>query len=297
MNRTRRSNPIFEHLAASPDFTRFSEVLADLAGIAMTLLSPEGEFHIPFGDGNKNRICRLIRTTEKGASRCNACDLRNNLKAGLLGKPLLYRCHAGFYDINLPIFVQGRHVASISSGQLLTEPPSQEGLARIRRRLAWLNAAPGELRRAYWSAPYLPEEKIRCVMRLLEIYSVQLCESLHRIRDLESRLERTELRKAKEYVAERFTDPDLGLVGAASHAGLSPAHFSHLFRRETGVAFTRYVQRVRLEEAKRLLKTSEQSVSEICFACGFNSLPHFIRVFRTLERTTPGRFRRPAPES
>ncbi len=297
MNRTRPSNPIFEHLAASPDFTRFSEVLADLAGIAMTLLSPEGEFHIPFGDGHKNRVCRLIRTTEAGVARCNACDLRNNRKAGRLGKPLLYRCHAGFYDINLPIFVQGKHVASISSGQILPERPSQEGLARMCRRLAWLKAKPAELQRAYWSAPFLPKEKIRCVMRLLEIFSVQLCESLHRIRDLESRLERAEIRKAKEYVAERFTDPDLGLVAAAAHAGLSPAHFSHLFRQETGVAFTRHVQRVRLEEAKRLLRASERSVSEICFACGFNSLPHFIRVFRTHERTTPGRFRHPERES
>lgn len=281
----------FECLAASQEFACFSELLAKLTGVAMSLLSPRGEYRLGYGDGLKNPLCRIIRSSAKGDARCFACDLRHNREAGLQGKALLYKCHAGFFDMIIPIFVQGHHVASLSSGQILAECPSEAGLGRMRKRLAWLEADPAKVRKAYFAAVYMPKAKVRHMMSLLETFAVQLCGSLHKIRELEARLERDELRKAKAFVAERYADPELGLVETAARAGLSPAHFSHVFRKETGVPFTRYVQQVRLSQAKRLLAASENSVSEICFACGFNSLPHFIRVFRAFEQTTPGQFR------
>jgi AraC-like DNA-binding protein len=288
---TGKTNADFENLAALPEFARFSTILTRLTGVSMALHSPASQIHITYGEKIKNPLCRLIRASEKGISRCNVCDLRHNRKAGIQRKALLYKCHAGFFDMIIPIFVRGVHAASISSGQILAEPPSEEGFARMRKKLNWLQAEEAALRDAYFSAPYMPKEKVRHMMGLLEIFAVQLCENLRQIRELESRLERAEIRKAKEFVAARFPDPDLGLAGAAAHAGLSPAHFSHVFKQCTGMPFTRHVQRVRLDEAKRLLSRTEKSVSEICFACGFNSLSNFIRVFRVLERTTPGGFR------
>lgn len=285
------ANTDFECLAASPEFARFSELLTKLTGVAMSLLSPQGEYRVGYGDGRENPLCRIIRTSEKGEARCLACDLGHNRKAGLHRKPLLYTCHAGFLDMMIPLFIRGRHVASLSSGQILAETPSEASFARMRKRLAWLNADAGKMRKAYFSAVCMPKEKVRHMMRLLETFAVQLCESLRKIRELESRLERSEVRKAKAYVEEHFTDPNLGLVETAAYAGLSPAHFSHVFRQSTGVTFTQHVQHIRLGLAKQHLVRSEKSISEICFSCGFNSLPHFIRVFRAFEKTTPGRFR------
>ena len=129
------------------------------------------------------------------------------------------------------------------------------------------------------------------MMGLLGIFAVQLCESLRRIRELESRLERTEIRKAKDYVGQHFANPNLGLSETAAFAGLSSAYFSHMFKQSTGMPFTRYVQRARIEAAKRLLSRTEKSASEICFTCGFNSQANFIRVFSALEKMTPSRFK------
>lgn len=285
----------FECLAASPEFARFSELLAQLTGVAMSLLSPRGEYRLGYGDGMRNPLCRIIRSSAKGERRCHACDLKHNRKAGQQGKPLLYKCHAGFFDMIIPLFVQGRHVASLSSGQILAERSSEAAFARMKRRLSWLDADDAELHAAYAAAVSMPREKVRCMMDLLETFAVQLCESLHQIRELEARLERDEIRRAKSYVTLHFAEPSLGLVEAAAHAGLSPAHFSHVFAASTGTTFTRYVQRIRIDQARQLLKSSEKTASEVCFACGFNSLPHFIRVFKSLEGTTPSRFRNAPP--
>jgi len=281
----------FESLAALPEFSRFSEILTKLTGVAMSLQSPDGEIRIRYGDGMQNPLCRMIRTSKLGSVRCTACDIGHSQKAGMQGKAILYKCHSGFLDMIIPIFVRGVHVASISSGQILPEPPTEEALAKLKTRLAYLKLDDDTVSRAYWAAPYMPKEKVKHMVSLLETFAVQLCESLSKIRELESRLERNELHKAKEYVAKHFTDPNLGLIEVASYAGLSPAHFSHVFKKSVGISFTRFIQRVRVDEAKQLLMRSEKSITEICFCCGFNSVAHFIRVFRSQEHTTPSGYK------
>ena len=280
----------FESLAALPEFASFSEILTKLTGISMSLQSPEGDVRVRYGDGIRNPLCYRIRATKTGSGRCVACDFKHNRKAGANGKSILYTCHAGFLDMIVPIFVRGVHVASISSGQLLAAPPSKSELSKLKRRLAYLKMEDGAFCRAYRSAPYVPKAKVKHMMRLLELFGVHLCESLDKIRELESRLERNEVRKAKEFVARNFADPNLGLVETAVYAGLSPSHFSYVFKQSTGISITRYIQRVRVDEAKQLLRHSETTITETCFRCGFNSMVHFNRVFRALERKTPSGF-------
>jgi AraC-like DNA-binding protein len=117
-------------------------------------------------------------------------------------------------------------------------------------------------------------------MNLLELFSRQMISSAWRIRELEASQQRPEIRAAQALVEKRFTDPELALEEAATAVGLSVAHFSNLFHKRTGVTFTHYVQTRRIEEAKRLLAETDRSITDICYACGFNSLTHFNRVFR-----------------
>lgn len=277
----------FESFAALPEFASFSEILTKLTGVAMSLHSPEGDVRVMYGDGMRNPLCSRIRLSQTGSGRCTACDRAHGKKAGETRKSILYTCHAGFLDMIVPIFVRGVHVASISSGQILAAPPSKAAQSKLKTRLAYLKLDDDAFGRAYRSAPYLPKEKVKHMMRLLELFGVHLCESLDKIRELESRLERNEVRKAKEYVARNFADPNLGLVEVAVYAGLSASHFSYVFKQSTGISLTRYVQRVRVDEAKKLLGHRETTITEACFGCGFNSMVHFNRVFRALERTTP----------
>ena len=129
-------------------------------------------------------------------------------------------------------------------------------------------------------------------MRLLELFARQLCESAQRIRDLQVQLERVEIRRAREFVEREFRNPSLALAEAAQHAGLSPAHFSHVFRQTTGTNFIRFVQARRVTEAKKQLAETQNSITDICYACGFNSLTHFNRVFRGFEQRSPCQHRR-----
>jgi len=282
---------LFRHLADSREFADFAMILKRLTGLSMALDTPDASVsQVGVRRDPGNRLCRIFRKTEEGARRCGDCDRRRHAAAARTGKATPYTCHAGFYDFAVPVIVQGRHVATISSGQALHERQSAAGFRRLCRRLRWLPAPEAELRRAYDTAPWLPRKDLTHVMRLLQIFAGHLCESAWRLREMEARLDRREVRLAKEWIEERFADPDLQLSDIARHAGLSPAHFSKVFHAATGLPLTRYIQNRRVEEAKRLLATRDRSVTDICFACGFNSLTHFYRVFLAHTGLAPSRF-------
>jgi len=64
-----------------------------------------------------------------------------------------------------------------------------------------------------------------------------------------------------------------------------------LFKRATGLTFTEYVARVRIEKAKTLLLARNRRVSEIAYEVGFQSLTHFNRVFRQIVGQSPSNYR------
>jgi AraC-like DNA-binding protein/ligand-binding sensor protein len=278
----------FRQLLGSPEFAQFALILKRLTGLSMALNTPDvGASRIGVSHDKGSPLCKIIRGTEEGARRCEGCDRRHHAKAGADGKARLYKCHAGFLDMAIPIMAQGKHVATISSGQVLAEQPSDASFRRMCRRLAWLGIPETRLRAAYANAPWMPRNRLTPVMQLLETFSSQMCASAWRIQELEAGLERPQIRKARELVEERFREPELRLADAAACAGISVAHFSHIFHKETGVPFTSYVQSRRIEEAKRLLAETNKTITEICFECGFNSLTHFNRVFRRGEGCSP----------
>jgi YesN/AraC family two-component response regulator len=72
---------------------------------------------------------------------------------------------------------------------------------------------------------------------------------------------------------------------------VSTFYFCKMFKRATGLTFTDYLGRVRVEKAKNLLLNPHLRVSEIAYTVGFQSLTHFNRVFRKLTGESPTDFR------
>ncbi|MFC4601216.1 helix-turn-helix domain-containing protein [Cohnella hongkongensis] len=85
---------------------------------------------------------------------------------------------------------------------------------------------------------------------------------------------------------------DLSLAALAKHASVTGAHFSRVFKQITGMNLTDYVNAKRIVLAKERLLVSDDNVSLIAERCGFESLPHFHRVFKKLTGTTPANYRR-----
>jgi AraC-like DNA-binding protein len=102
------------------------------------------------------------------------------------------------------------------------------------------------------------------------------------------------LLRAKDLADARYANP-LDVDDLAAVAGLSRAHFSREFRRAFGESPHAYLLTRRLERAAALLRTTDHSVTEICFAVGLSSLGSFTTSFKRTYGVTPTAYRTAFP--
>ncbi len=93
-----------------------------------------------------------------------------------------------------------------------------------------------------------------------------------------------------EYL-EHHLERMLDVQGLAKLAGLSPSHYSALFKARTGYAPIDYLTRVRVHRACQLLDTTQNSVKSIAASVGYKDQLYFSRVFRAINDVSPSEFR------
>ena len=98
------------------------------------------------------------------------------------------------------------------------------------------------------------------------------------------------LLRARDLADAQYFQP-LSVADMARTAGLSPAHFSRAFKRTFGEAPHQYLLTRRLERAAALLRNTDRSVTEICFAVGLSSVGSFITSFRRMYGLAPAAYR------
>ena len=95
---------------------------------------------------------------------------------------------------------------------------------------------------------------------------------------------------AQEYI-KAYYDKDLSLDDVSKHLNISPYYFSKLFKDKTGENFIEYLTRIRIENAKQLIKDSNASMKEICSRSGFQDPNYFSRIFKRYVGLTPTEFK------
>ncbi|WP_307795145.1 GlxA family transcriptional regulator [Actinacidiphila acididurans] len=102
---------------------------------------------------------------------------------------------------------------------------------------------------------------------------------------------REPLREVQQWITEH-PDADLSVESLAKRASLSPRHFARAFQLETGTTPGRFVERVRLEQARRLLEDTSDGVGRISRACGYGTPEAMRRAFVKALGTAPAEYRR-----
>jgi len=102
--------------------------------------------------------------------------------------------------------------------------------------------------------------------------------------------ERDGLRDLQGFIAEHPGE-DLSVPSLARRAGMSTRNFARAFRRDLNVTPSVYVERARVESARRRLETSEAGLAEIARDTGFGTVETMHRAFRRTLHVTPGHYR------
>ncbi|MBY0011915.1 response regulator [Paenibacillus typhae] len=103
-------------------------------------------------------------------------------------------------------------------------------------------------------------------------------------------VQRSEIQKALDYVARHYREP-VSVADISDYTAISPNYFSHLFKAQTGINFSDYVTRYRIEKSKQLLRETDKQVGEIAEQVGIPDYKYFARIFRRLVGKTPSQYR------
>jgi AraC family transcriptional regulator len=109
--------------------------------------------------------------------------------------------------------------------------------------------------------------------------------------DFRSGLPVWQLRKVQDHVHGHLAE-ELDVEQLAEVAGLSPAHFSRVFKQATGLSPLQYVTRQRVTLAQQLIRETSRSLIEIGLEVGYESPSHFAKIFRQVTGVTPTAFRK-----
>ncbi|MCQ6563070.1 response regulator transcription factor [Paenibacillus mendelii] len=92
-------------------------------------------------------------------------------------------------------------------------------------------------------------------------------------------------------IIEEEYHTDLSLESLAERVYLSPSYFSHLFRQEKGIGINKYITSYRMEQARRMLLTTNQKIVTISHQVGYSNFPYFSTLFKTHYGKTPTQYR------
>ncbi len=99
------------------------------------------------------------------------------------------------------------------------------------------------------------------------------------------------VRNVIEFIEANYQDANLSVSSIAEHFQLAPTYPIKLFREQTGEGVFRYVTRIRMDRATKLLADKGFSIHEVARKVGYYSATAFIRAFKKCEGVTPGSFK------
>lgn len=105
----------------------------------------------------------------------------------------------------------------------------------------------------------------------------------------------TLVEKVKRIVAASIGEQSLTREDIANQVFLNPDYLTRVFKKETGLSISDYLQQQRIEYAKELLRNTEQSISDIAVQVGYSNLSYFSTLFKKAVGVNPGEYRRRQP--
>ncbi|MDZ5034994.1 AraC family transcriptional regulator, partial [Clostridium perfringens] len=98
--------------------------------------------------------------------------------------------------------------------------------------------------------------------------------------------------KAKEYIKNNYSDYEISVEKLCSKLHVSPTYFSTIFKKETNMSFVNYLTDIRLEEAIKLLNTTDDKTYIIALKVGYQEANYFSYVFKKKFGISPSRYRK-----
>lgn len=286
----KRSHDLVELLRRSDIFRDYSKAFRETTGLPLGIRAVDA-LHLSMSDQKEqNPYCLLLAQTNQSCAACLSLQKKVEEQAGDRAKTL--RCFAGMCETVVPVRVGDGTIAFLQTGQVLTHQPNKQEFSKTTQSLLkWGSHVDfRRLEEAYFQTRVLSRKQYESTVRLLEIFALHLATLSNQLLVAERQSESPMIQRAKSFIDEHQAD-DLRLGEVAKAVNTSAYYFCKMFKQATGLTFTDYLARVRVEKVKNLLLNPHIRISEAAFQVGFQSLSQFNRVFRKITGESPTAYR------
>ncbi len=281
---------LLETLNRSQIYQDYERSFTEATGLPVSL-HPVESWQLPHhGKRGENPFCALMAQNSR---TCAAClQVQQRLTESATHEPQTVLCHFGLCDSAVPVRLGEQVVGFLKTGQVFRRKPSEAQFARTVQLMAeWgIEVDKDKLRDAFFGTRVLSNKQHDSVVKLLNIFGQHLSMVSNQIVVQQSNNEPIAIKRAKEFIQAHHTE-DISLGVVAKAVNTSTFYFCKMFKKVTGLNFTDYVSRVRVEKAKNLLLNPNLRISEIAYEVGFQSLTHFNRVFKRVVGQSPTEYR------
>jgi AraC-like DNA-binding protein/ligand-binding sensor protein len=285
---------LIQRISRSEIYSDYEKAFGDSTDLPLTL-RPVEFWKLPHHDKpHENHFCALMAQRSRTCAHC--LQVQQDAAVAAKDRPVTVTCFAGICETAVPIKLGERIIGFLQTGQAALEKPSKAQFKNITQKIVeWGSQIDlKQLEEAYFLSKVLSPRQYAAAIRLLEIFGKHLSVMANQMMLQDASAEPPIIRRAKAYISGHHADP-INLQAIANTMHISSFYFCKIFKKATGLTFTDYLGRVRVERAKNLLLNPNLRISEIAYAVGFQSLTHFNRVFRQLTGESPTRFRGKLP--
>ena len=286
------TDTLFERLYQSNLFQTYREAFEAATGLPLMLKSSDDREY-DHSRSFRNPFCALINQD----GRCEKCRLAEcSLAKCSQSQAHSKRCFASLKETAIPIRSGGVTAAFITTGQVFERKPKKsdfEPIAADLRKSGYAESKIQALEVAWLQSPVVSPEKYQGAVTLLAAFALQLSETLNRLMIEDANAEPSVVVAAKQFINANLENR-ITLDDVAAHVCVSPYYFCKVFKQATGMTLTEYVNRRRVEWAKRRLLNPQTRVTEVAYDVGYQSLSQFNRSFLKYVGMSPSNFREQA---
>lgn len=282
---------LINSLMSSQLFKNYQQAFTEATGLPLTLRAAE-TWQLPLhGQRHENPWCALMAGSSPTCSACLQMQERLTESAGKQATTMT--CTYGLSETVVPIVLGEKTIGYLQTGQVMLKQPGDQAFNRALQQTTerGVHFDTQTARNAFFHTPVLPRRKMHSLRDLLGEFAEHLALKSNQIMVQREHAEPPQILRAKEFIDQHLDEaPTLNTVASAVH--MSVFYFCKLFKKATGLTFTGFVNRRRIEKARNLLLNHNLRISEIAYESGFQSLTHFNRTFRKIMGESPTAYRR-----
>ncbi len=285
---------LIEALTNSTLYQDYERAFTEATGLPMAL-RPVESWQLPLhGKKGENPFCALMAQKSRSCAAC--LQVQQEVSENGTREAHTVVCFSGMTDTSVPVRMGEQLIGFLQTGQVFRKKPTPAQFDRTAKLATeWgVQGDLNQLKEAYFGTRVLSPKQYDAMVKLLSIFANHLSMVGNQVAVQRENSEQPVIAKAKEFIREnQGEDLNLGLVAKAVNT--STFYFCKMFKKVTGLNFTDYLSRLRVEKAKNLLLNRNLRISEIAYEVGFQSLTHFNRVFKKIVGQAPTEYRSKLP--